>query len=584
MNQVGALNTGANADLAASGINSLSGGSFGADFALLLGQISQDGSSGIGGALSSGAVRGGRTSFAAPASQGAQRRRDASKSSVKDLLGSGGAPSKAGQDAAPGDSRERIADDGSARGGDAGQGRGDGRSEGADAARADDRAQDAASQAAPEAPQARGSADAAPKAAPEDAAGADEQAGADPAGDGLLEAASDADPLLDDAAGSAALADARAQAQGQGSDAAQGSLKSQQPGRMQEAMEAPGDSKAAPAEAQPMEPEQARPVSENSAALGELFEDAGVTKVTVSQSQSAAQSQDAQQVADELSSIADSVKAADELFDGQGGQMAEGGEGQDAGDPAQEGVDGALAVLREGVKGGAGGSEDGGGQDGAAGALKALAGAVSAEAGEGAQDPRAASLQGAGAAGAAPLSESRLSAREALEGQDLRDAMLSLSSDVKRNAEKLTEAVMAMSSRNLKSFKFELNPEGLGSMQIKIDSTDDGDAVRIGISASSSQARAILAQGMDALREGLLRNGIFAQAELEGGDQGSTPQDGSAGQGAWQGREGGQGRDNGGAFSRGGTLFAGDGMDGADGGIPAPAQGAALEDGLSLFA
>lgn len=610
MNQVGALNASANADLAASGINSLSGGSFGADFALLLGQISQDGSSGIGGALSSDAVRGGRTGFAAQASQNSQRRKDSSKPMAQDLPVSGqdGASAKASQDPSSRKVQSKPRNDAQLRGDDAAQEPGDAGSRGDEAAKAGDQAQKSTAAAddaakAQDAPQALAVKGAAPEVPSDGAAEDDAEALEDLGAGSFMDMAEEADPILDGTRG--AGNEARALASGTARDAAKAAPAAMQGGKGQEAAASADGLEALAEEAASKEPQQARPVSENSAALGELFEDAGVTKVTVSQSSEAAQSQDAQQAADELSSIADSVKAADELFQGQDGQSSQAGEGGQGSESAeQDGVDGALAVLRQGVKGGGNGAQaEGDDAANASGDLEVLqgrvaAGAAGAKGAEGAQDPRASVQQGVQAAapsgaaiaaasadaGVSPLSQSRLSSRESLDRQDLRETMLELSSDVKRNAEKITEAVMAMSSRNLKSFKFELNPEGLGSMQIKIDSTDDGDAVRVGISASSSQARGILAQGMDALREGLLRNGIFAQAELEGGGEEAMAQDGSAGQGAWQGREGGQGQENGGSPRHGGTLFAGESMALGDDETPAPAKGWSMEDGLSLFA
>lgn len=610
MNQVGALNASANADLAASGINSLSGGSFGADFALLLGQISQDGSSGIGGALSSNAVRGGRIGFAAQASQNSQRRKDSSKSLAQDLSVSrqDGASAKASQDPSSRKVQSKPRNDAQLRGDDAAQEPGNAGSRGDEAARAGDQAQKSTAAAddaakAQDAPQALAVKDAAPEAPSYGAAEDDAEALEDLGAGGFMDMAEEADPILDGIRG--AGNEARALESGTAQDAAKAAPAAMQGGEGQEATASADGLEALAEEAAPKEPQQARPVSENSATLGELFEHAGVTKVTVSQSNEAAQSKDAQQAADELSCIADSVKAADELFQGQDGQSSQAGEGGQGSESAeQDGVDGALAVLRQGVKGGGNGAQaEGDGAANASGDLEVLqgrvaAGAAGAKGAEGAQDPLASLQHGVQAAapsgaviaaasadaGVSPLSQSRLSSRESLDRQDLRETMLELSSDVKRNAEKITEAVMAMSSRNLKSFKFELNPEGLGSMQIKIDSTDDGDAVRIGISASSSQARGILAQGMDALREGLLRNGIFAQAELEGGGEEAMAQDGSAGQGAWQGREGGQGQENGGSLRHGGTLFAGESIALGDDETPAPAKGRSMEDGLSLFA
>lgn len=638
MNQLGALSTGTNADLAASGISSLTTASLGADFALLLGQISKDSSQGLGGALQSNAVRNGRTSYVPSSGQGAQRRRNSSNQALESLGSSSDASSSAASQESPRAGSPRA--DSAKAGGNADSSRARAADK-RDGHAGDPQVQERVSE--PERPQAANDAARAdePEEAPDGALqdqAVDETAleadaalvAADaldpnalpPSGNAedpswtLLEgapeahgpgASDDGDPVMDAAA--KAVADAGRAVQKAVTDAAQegaDTAANRDDGAAMQELAVD----AAEAQALKQDPSEAKPVSENSAALGELFEDAGVTRGTVSETPGAAQSQAAQETADELSAIADSVQAAAELFPEQDdGASAGAGADQDAssGSSSSDGLDGALAVLRHGSLGD-GGNADGSPEENASarggvnGALEMLAGKASQSGVSEAQDSGSAVKAGAAsaasatgiaaaasaeAAGVSPLSQSRAAAREALDAQDLRDAMLSLSSDVKRNAEEITKAVMAMSSRNLKTINFELNPEGLGSMQIQIDSDKDGDAVRIGISASSSQARGILAQGMDALREGLLKNGIFAQAELEGGDQGSLAQDGSNGSGFFQGQEQQGSGNEGGQWQGRGTLFATGPSDGSgdvelaqDGPVP----GSAGEDGLSLFA
>lgn len=349
----------------------------------------------------------------------------------------------------------------------------------------------------------------------------------------------------------------------------------------------------------PDEPEKVQTLSADGQALGELMSDAGVTKVSSTKPQFPDAGAEASDISDSLSNIADSIKAASELLP----EQDQGGENSAGQDQSDQSMKDALMVLRQGSKGS--GSADGSAQN--AEGLLAEGDLAEGEVGLKAQDQAgqragvAQSLtmaQSEGKVSAAPaesamyepssavtggndtLSASRLNARDSFQTQSLRDTMLSLSSDVKANAEKITQAVMAMSAKNLKSLHIELNPEGLGSMQIDIDSDSKDEAVRIGISASSSQARAILSQGMDALREGLMRNGIFAQAELSSGtDSGTASSDGgNSGSGQWQGSE--NNRQWRGAD--GSAIFASAPEDSAD---PAIASSAETDDGaLNLFA
>ena len=349
----------------------------------------------------------------------------------------------------------------------------------------------------------------------------------------------------------------------------------------------------------PDEPEKVQTLSADGQALGELMSDAGVTKVSSTKPQFPDAGAEASDISDSLSNIADSIKAASELLP----EQDQGGENSAGQDQSDQSMKDALMVLRQGSKGS--GSADGSAQNAegllAGGDLAEGEGGLKAQDQAGQRAGVAQSLtmaQSEGKVSTAPaesamyepssavtggndtLSASRLNARDSFQTQSLRDTMLSLSSDVKANAEKITQAVMAMSAKNLKSLHIELNPEGLGSMQIDIDSDSKDEAVRIGISASSSQARAILSQGMDALREGLMRNGIFAQAELSSGTDSGTasPDGGNSGSGQWQGSE--NNRQWRGAD--GSAIFASAPEESAD---PAIASSAETDDGaLNLFA
>ncbi|MGN0908045.1 MAG: flagellar hook-length control protein FliK [Succinivibrio sp.] len=618
MNQVGALDPKANAELAASGINSLASGSFGADFALLLGQISQNGSQGLGGAVSSQQLNAGRTGYAASAAQSQQAQR-------KKTLNSDADPSGAIARSDSGDSGRTGRAEGGRRI----------RSSHEDGGRAQDPGQRNDAKAAQEMNEGRGTAEAlhdagdqAPEAMAQDAPAGNAQA-QDDAGGAVQDSSGAAafatlsngaaaagleDPALDladdavqgGAPDGSALPDALENAGKKGAQGArlQGEALLQEPSQGSGAEEASGGiGGSGMDDAIKQDPVQARQVSDRSAALGELFADAGVTRVTVTQTADGQASQDMQEADDALSSIADSVQAAAELFPEQ--DAGEGGSADARGSGDEGSLDGALAVLRNGSAA-ASGEEGGdaqdqaegeglGGQPGNAQILfgKAAQGAAAQENGAmaAAQSDAGAGASGIGSAMAAPssasgtpeLSQARVQSRQAMGEQSLRDAMLTLSSDARENAERIAKAVMAMSARNLKSFSFDLNPEGLGKMSIQIDEGSDGDAVRIGISANSPQTRAILADGMDALRQGLVRNGIFAQADLEGGFDGSMGQGAQDG-GAWQGQGGRQeqGRGEGRAIFAQGPEAKPQVQPGAQ---EADEAGASLaQDALSLFA
>lgn len=92
--------------------------------------------------------------------------------------------------------------------------------------------------------------------------------------------------------------------------------------------------------------------------------------------------------------------------------------------------------------------------------------------------------------------------------------LLSMSSNLKQNAQALTEKVMQMVSKNLKTMDLTLNPHGLGKMKISLDVGSADDVTKISISASSPATKALVEQGMEALRQTLRNNDINAKTEV----------------------------------------------------------------------
>lgn len=92
--------------------------------------------------------------------------------------------------------------------------------------------------------------------------------------------------------------------------------------------------------------------------------------------------------------------------------------------------------------------------------------------------------------------------------------LLSMSSNLKQNAQVLTEKVMQMAAKNLKTMDLTLNPHGLGKMKISLDVGSADDVTKISISASSPATKALVEQGMEALRQTLRDNNINAKTEV----------------------------------------------------------------------
>ncbi len=111
------------------------------------------------------------------------------------------------------------------------------------------------------------------------------------------------------------------------------------------------------------------------------------------------------------------------------------------------------------------------------------------------------------------LSDARSLSRENRASQ-LRSDMLTLSADVRKNAEEISKAVMTMAARNMKRFTFDLNPNGLGRMEISIDADESDRAVSVTIAAQESATRRLVSQSLDALKLALNDHGVDARASM----------------------------------------------------------------------
>ena len=77
----------------------------------------------------------------------------------------------------------------------------------------------------------------------------------------------------------------------------------------------------------------------------------------------------------------------------------------------------------------------------------------------------------------------------------------------RENAERLREQVLRMAARNLRKVEIALTPERLGHLKIEVEMGDSGKA-RVHFAVQSSEAREVLSQSMDRLRDSLAESGI----------------------------------------------------------------------------
>lgn len=92
---------------------------------------------------------------------------------------------------------------------------------------------------------------------------------------------------------------------------------------------------------------------------------------------------------------------------------------------------------------------------------------------------------------------------------------LLMSSNLKQNAQQITESVMKMAAKNLKSVNIQLSPEGMGKLKISIDMTKSDEVASVSISASNQATKQLVEQGLSDLKERLMANDIKADPRVE---------------------------------------------------------------------
>ena len=92
---------------------------------------------------------------------------------------------------------------------------------------------------------------------------------------------------------------------------------------------------------------------------------------------------------------------------------------------------------------------------------------------------------------------------------------LLMSSNLKQNAQQITDAVLKMAAKNLKSVNIQLSPEGLGKLKISIDMTKSDDVASVSISASNQATKQLVEQGLSDLKDRLMANDINADPRVE---------------------------------------------------------------------
>lgn len=92
---------------------------------------------------------------------------------------------------------------------------------------------------------------------------------------------------------------------------------------------------------------------------------------------------------------------------------------------------------------------------------------------------------------------------------------LLMSSNLKQNAQQITESVMKMAAKNLKSVNIQLSPEGMGKLKISIDMTKSEEVASVSISASNQATKQLVEQGLTDLKERLMANDIKADPKVE---------------------------------------------------------------------
>lgn len=236
-------------------------------------------------------------------------------------------------------------------------------------------------------------------------------------------------------------------------------------------------------------------IKNEDASLAYLMAQSGVKAVKVSEIKGDNSSSLAQESMDDLSFISDSLQASAELSEEN--MTSEEGFNENAQNqnmPSEnKSLSEALATLKQGT-----------------GKSEGVDVAESTE--QNSIDEVTGAAQG--------LSNTRVALKD-MQKSNLRSDMLTLSQDVKKNAEEIAKAVMSMAARNLKRFTFELNPQGMGHMEISVDTDQSNEAVNVSVAAEDQVTRRLIAQSLPSLKQILHDAGVNAETstgDYQGGD------------------------------------------------------------------
>lgn len=91
---------------------------------------------------------------------------------------------------------------------------------------------------------------------------------------------------------------------------------------------------------------------------------------------------------------------------------------------------------------------------------------------------------------------------------------LNMSQDVDENTQNVTQMVMAMAARNLKSLTIDLNPSSLGQMTISLALSSKGTPLKVSVDAKNLSTKNLISKMLPKLNDSLQERGFGAKVSL----------------------------------------------------------------------
>ena len=91
---------------------------------------------------------------------------------------------------------------------------------------------------------------------------------------------------------------------------------------------------------------------------------------------------------------------------------------------------------------------------------------------------------------------------------------LNISQDVDENTQNVTQMVMAMAARNLKSLTIDLNPSSLGQMTISLALSSKGTPLKVSVDAKNLSTKNLISKMLPKLNDSLQERGFGAKVSL----------------------------------------------------------------------